>query len=96
MGQADCIEAGAEDDSIRVTLTVPAGWAGFGGKNYSSRRELLATRWEGVCSSGAAAVVLRWRQWRARSRSIPTGTTVDEFVTALVEQPDLDVTSPWT
>ena len=29
VGQAGCTEAGAEDDSIRVTVTVPDGWAGF-------------------------------------------------------------------
>ena len=29
VGQAGCTEAGAEDDSIRITLTVPDGWSGL-------------------------------------------------------------------
>ena len=44
MGQAGCTEAGAEDDSIRITVTVPDGWSGFESQRRSLRREILATR----------------------------------------------------
>jgi hypothetical protein len=101
VGQAGCIEAGAEDDSIRVTVTVPDGWAGFDGRSITPSVEsylppdgasLLFGRggWlytvSEVCGgSGPDAPT---------GPTIPTGTTVDEFVTALVDHPDLDVTSP--
>lgn len=94
--QAGCIEAGAEDDSIRVTLTVPAGWAGLGGT--------IIRAVESYLPPGGAGLVIGRGGWlysklcagpgNDNGPTIPTGTTVDEFVTALVDHPDLDVTSP--
>ena len=98
MGQAGCTEAGAEDDTIRVTLTVPDGWAGIEGIDRSSV--------ESYSPPGGAGLLFGRGGWLYSTRSsvgagglpdgptIPTGTTVDEFVTALVDHPDLDVTSP--
>jgi hypothetical protein len=93
MGQAGCIEAGAEDDSIRVTVTVPDGWAGFGGGS-------IVPAVESYSPPGGAGLLLGRGGWlysklcAGPGPDIPTGTTVDEFVTALVDHPDLDVTSP--
>ena len=94
--QAGCIEAGAEDDSIGVTLTVPAGWAGLGGT--------IIRAVESYLPPGGAGLVIGRGGWlysklcagpgNDNGPTIPTGTTVDEFVTALVDHPDLDVTSP--
>ncbi len=100
LGQAGCTEAGAEDDSIRITVTVPDGWSGFeisvapsverfsppGGANLLFMRGgWLHTVWQ-VCGGSGPDI--------PTGPNISTGTTVDEFVTALVDHPDLDVTSP--
>ena len=102
MGQAGCTEAGAEDDSIRITLTVPDGWAGL---EYS-----VVPSVERYLPPGGAGLLFGRGGWlytvspvcggsgpdvpTGPGPNIPTGTTVDEFVTALVDHPDLDVTSP--
>ena len=92
MGQADCIEAGAEDDSIRVTVTVPDGWAGIEGTVHPSVEGYLAPRGAGLLFHRGGW--LYSELCGGPGPDIPTGTTVDEFVTALVDHPDLDVTSP--
>ena len=91
MGQAGCTES-AEDDSIRITLTVPDGWAGF-------EIGIVPSVERSTPPGGAALLFMRggwlWSELCGDSGpDIPTGTTVDEFVTALVDHPDLDVTSP--
>lgn len=98
VGQPGCTEAGAEDDSIRITLTVPDGWAGLeysivpSVESYSPPRGggLLFGRggWLYPPPSCAGPGISN------DGPTIPTGTTVDAFVTALVDHPDLDVTSP--
>ncbi len=101
MGQAGCVEAGAEDDSIRITVTVPDGWSGFDGKSVVPSAESYSP-------PGGAGLLFGRGGWlytvsqvcggsgpdAPTGPDIPTGTTVDEFVTALVDHPDLDVTSP--
>jgi hypothetical protein len=102
MGQAGCTEAGAEDDSIRITLTVPDGWAGL--------EIAIVPSVESYRPPGGGALLFGRGGWlytvspicggsgpdtpTGPGPDIPTGTTVDEFVTALVDHPDLDVTSP--
>jgi hypothetical protein len=100
VGQPGCTEAGAEDDSIRITLTVPDGWSGLesaivpsdgayhppsgGGLNFGRGGWLYTV--SPLCGGSGPDF--------PTGPNIPTGTTVDEFVTALVDHPDLDVTSP--
>lgn len=95
--QAGCKEAGAEDDSIRITLTVPDGWSGF---EYS-----IIPSVERYSPPGGAGLLFGRGGWlyppplcagpgNFVGPTISTGTTVDGFVTALVDHPDLDVTSP--
>jgi hypothetical protein len=92
MGQAGCIDPGAEDDSIRITFTVPDGWAGIGGTIYRAV--------ENNSPPGGAGLLFSRGPWlysqlcQGPGPDIPTGSTVDDFVNALVEHPDLDVTSP--
>ena len=91
--QAGCIEAGAEDDSIRITLTLPDGWTGIEGW-------AVVPSVESYSPPGGAWLLFMRGGWLysepcgGPGPDIPTGTTVAEFVTALVDHPDLDVTSP--
>lgn len=91
-GQAGCVDAGAEDDSIRMTFTVPDGWAGIGGTIFRAV--------ENNSPPGGAGLLFSRGPWLTPElcgRHVPdiaTGTTVDDFVNALVEHPDLDLTSP--
>ncbi len=93
MGQAGCTEAGAEDDSIRVTFRVPDGWTGFGGTVHPSVEGYLAPAGAGLLFHRGGWLYSQLCGGPA-GPDIPTGTTVDQFVTALVDHPDLDVTSP--
>jgi hypothetical protein len=91
-GQAGCIDAGAEDDSIRITFTVPDGWAGIGGTIFRAV--------ENNSPPGGAGLLFSRGPWLtpelcgAPVPDVATGTTVDDFVNALVEHPDLELTSP--
>jgi hypothetical protein len=94
-GQAGCTEAAEEDDSIRMTFTVPEGWAGIGGTIFRAVENnappagagLLFSRGPWLYSDPCGRI-------RPPAPDVSTGTTVDDFVNALVEHPDLDVTSP--
>jgi hypothetical protein len=98
MGQAGCIEAGPEDDSIRITLTLPDGWTGIEGGS-------VVPTVESYSPPGGAWLLFMRGAWLHPAEvfckpgtgappTISTGTTVAEFVDALVEHPDLDVTDP--
>jgi hypothetical protein len=89
--QPACKESPA-DDSIRITYTLPEGWTGLGNTIIPTVERYSPPR-------GAALIFGRggWLYSKlcgGPGPDISTGTTVDEFVTALVDHPDLDVTSP--
>jgi hypothetical protein len=95
--QPGCSES--EDDSIRVTLTVPDGWAGIDGAVWLAVEENSAP--------GGAAVGFSRGSWLhsdpcltparlvAGARpDIAVGPSVDEFANALADHPLLDATDP--
>lgn len=90
--QPGCSESPA-DDTIRVAFTLPDGWAGAGG---SILRALEANS-----PPGGAGLSFGRGAWLHTdpcrpddAPAISTGTSVDEFVAALVAHPGLDVTVP--
>jgi hypothetical protein len=91
-GQVGCTESGTTDDSILITFTVPDGWSGLGGTVVRTA--------ESYAPPGGASLFFMRGGWLysklcgGPGPDISTGTTVDEFVTALVDHPDLNVTRP--
>jgi hypothetical protein len=90
--QPVCTEP-SDDDHIRVTVTVPDGWAGAGGT-------IMRAVENNSPPGGAGLMFSRGGQLYSKACNgtpppdVPTGTTVAEFVAALVDHPDLDVTDP--
>jgi hypothetical protein len=92
LGQTGCTEDPA-DDTMRFTLTIPAGW--FGGSVhviYASEGKappdgagLVISRGGGLYSDPC---------FDPPPPNILVGPTVDDFVSALVAHPKLDVTPP--
>ena len=94
VGQPGCTET-TDDDSIRITYTVPEGWAfGFGA---AVTKPSAGT----VAPSGMSLHFLRggWLFSEPcvtvdRPPDIEVGPTADEFADALAAHPRLDVTTP--
>jgi hypothetical protein len=88
--QSGCEETTA-DDGMRFTFTVPDGWA-------SVEQQLAGPTW---AAPGGAGLMFHRGGWLfsdpcidAVEPDIPVGPSVDDFVTALVDHPLLDVTQP--
>ncbi len=82
------------DDSIRVTVTVPAGWeggelgVGLIDSEIDHEADMLVVR-------GGLLLIDPCDSDRARDEAhIPVGPTADDFASALDEHPLLDVTTP--
>ena len=97
--QPGCSES--EDDSIRVTFTVPDGWAGLGG--YGA----IVLAAEGTSSPAGASMGFGRGSWlhsdpcltpaRLSANAQPdiaVGPSVDEFASAIADHPLLDATDP--
>jgi hypothetical protein len=91
-GQAGCTETPA-DDTMRFTLTVPDGWVGGSvhtiyageGKAPPNGAGLVISRGGGLYAEPCGG------EWPP---NIIVGPTVEDFVSALVEHPKLEVTTP--
>lgn len=93
--QPGCSESPA-DDTIRVTFTVPTGWAGIGDTIWRAVEKNSPPGGAGLLFSRGPWLhsTERFCQPGTGAPTISTGTTVAEFVDALVAHPDLDVTAP--
>jgi hypothetical protein len=91
-GQAGCTET-PTDDTMRFTLTVPDGWVGGSvhtiyadeGKAPPNGAGLVISRGGGLYAEPCGD------EWPP---NIIVGPTVEDFVSALVDHPKLDVTTP--
>ena len=95
MPQASGCTESAADDSIRVTFTVPDGWAGIGGTIWRAVENNSPPGGAGLLFAEALALFTRHScKPQPTAHPLSTGTTVAEFVDALVQRTDLDVTGP--
>ncbi len=88
-----CPEAEVDDD-LRFTFTVPEGWAG---EPFGSGIWLAAEHNSGPAGAGFLIGRGGWMYSDpcvGEDPDVPVGPTVDDFVTALVTHPALDVTEP--
>ena len=87
-GQAGCTEDPA-DDSIRLTLTVPASYEGAGGRpliwGWGGDTGLIILRGGGLYSDPCHSTA---------PPDIDVGPSVDDFANALVSHPVLEATTP--
>jgi hypothetical protein len=86
--QPGCLDT-TDDDSVRVTLTVPAGWS-----------NLFPTDAEPAAADGASLIFTRGASLfddpcrNDGTPEIQVGPTVDDFVDVVAAHPLLDVTTP--
>jgi hypothetical protein len=88
-----CPEASI-DDTVRFTFTVPDGWAGA---PFGSDIWLAVEQNSGPAGAGMLLGRGGWMYsdpCKSPEVDVPVGPTVDDFVTALVEHPALDLTDP--
>lgn len=91
-GQAGCTETPA-DDTMRFTLTVPDGWVGGSVHTIYSAEGKAPPNGAGLVISRGGGLYTEpcGDEWPP---NIIVGPTVEDFVSALVEHPKLEVTTP--